>query len=90
MKLPTAWPRPVTLRRSGDGHDVLALRQYPSERELRWRAAFFLRQHFHLVHQPQILLEVLALKAGRVAAIVVRIKVVDAFDLPRQEPASEG
>src|SRR5437867_669370 len=72
-----------------DGDDVLALREHPGERELRGLAALARRERFEVAHEVEILLEVLALEAGREAAVVVGREVLEALDLPGQEAAPE-
>src|SRR3954453_4988732 len=63
--------------------------QYPGERELGGRAALLPRHRLDLAHEVEVFLKVLALETGRVAAVVVRVEVVRAFDLPGQEATAE-
>src|SRR3989475_10509698 len=72
-----------------DGDDVLALREHPGERELRGLAALARREPLEVAHEVEILLEVLALEAGREAAVVVGREVLEALDLPGQEAPPE-
>src|SRR2546426_425213 len=74
---------------AGDRYDILALRQQPGEGELRRSAALLPRDRFHPRHQVEVSLEVLPLKARVVAAPVVRGEVLEAADLPGEEPAPE-
>src|SRR2546427_10420066 len=74
---------------AGDRYDILALRQQPGEGELRRSAALLPRDRFHPRHQVEVSLEVLPLKARVVAAPVVRGEVLEAADLPGDEPAPE-
>src|SRR5262249_60401318 len=69
--------RPEVLREvlaalgSRDGHHVVALRHHPRERELTRSASLAARERTHLLDQLQVLLEILPLEAGGVAAEVV-------------------
>src|SRR5215212_1165915 len=56
---------------TGDRHDVLSLVQQPRQRELARLNALLLRYLPDSFDQLQVLLEVLALKAGGIAAVVV-------------------
>ena len=75
--------------RARDRDDVVALRQHPRERELRRGAAFLPRDLLHERHEVEVLLEVLALEARVVAAVVVGREIVDRAELPGQEAAAE-
>src|SRR2546427_6833319 len=74
---------------AGDRHDVLALRQQPGEGELRRGTALLPRDRLHPRHQVEVPREVLPLEARVVAAPVVRGEVLEAVDLPGEEPAPE-
>ena len=75
--------------RAGNGHDVLALREHPGQGELRRRAAFVARNGLDPFEQPEILVEILALKPRRLPAVVVLRQVRVRLEAPRQEAASE-
>ena len=71
-------------------HDVLALRQHPGQGQadsasLPDSAA----NCSHLLDQFKIALKVLALKARTVAPIIVRLKIIGAFDGARQESSAQ-
>src|SRR5262245_44373716 len=68
-------------------HDVLPLRQYPRQGKLARRAALGRCELLDLPDQVEVLLEVFALEAGRVAPVIVGRQVVECFELSRQEPA---
>src|SRR5437016_13426104 len=72
---------------AGDRYDILALRQQPGEGELRRSAALLPRDRFHPRHQVEVPLEVLPLEAPVVAPPVVRGAVLEAADLPGDDPA---
>ena len=66
---------------AGDGDDVIALCQDPGQRKLRGLAAFLAGDFFDAAHQVQILLEVFALEARGLAAVVVGGEVFEAAEL---------
>ena len=63
--------------------------EHPRQRELRRRDALRVRQLLDALHEVEVLLEVLSLEARRVAAVVVRLEVVDAAEASRQKAAAE-
>src|SRR6185312_1829263 len=73
--------------RAWDRDDVAALRQHPGERELR-RRAMLLFSHFGN-GEIEVLLEVPAQEARRIAAVVARIEILGRFDLSRKKAAAE-
>src|ERR1051325_148024 len=75
--------------RSGNRDDILALRQDPGERELRRGTLLFPRHRLHRVGERQIALEVLALKARIVAAVIVRREVLGLLEPAAQESAPQ-
>src|SRR5688500_17201397 len=75
--------------RSRDRNDVLALRQQPGERELRWRATLLAREVLDAAHQVEVLLEVLSLESGIDAAIVVRRQVLERPEAAGEKPATQ-
>ena len=75
--------------RARDGDDVVSLCQDPSQGELRRLAAFFFGEFFDFADQVEILLEVLSLKARRVAAVVVGGEIFEALELSGEESAAE-
>src|SRR5439155_20202875 len=67
-----------------------ALREDPGECELLGSAALLSRELLDVPDQREVLFEVRALEARGVAPPVVGSQVLEALDLPRQEPAPEG
>src|SRR5205085_10513490 len=79
-----------SMLRSRDRHNVLTLRHHPCERNLRRSAAFLRCQLFYVFDEFQILLKILALKARRVAAVIVCGKIINALKSSGQKPAPQG
>ena len=75
--------------RAGNGHDVLALREHPGQRELRRRAALLARNALDTFEQRQILVEILALETRRLPPVVVLRQVAGRLEAPGQEAAPE-
>src|SRR5919112_3805075 len=75
---------------TGDRHDVLSLVQQPRQRELARLNALLLRYFPDSFDQLQVLLKVLALEAGGIAAVVVLHHGLQAPDLPREESPAQG
>src|SRR5439155_8135522 len=71
--------------RARDRHEVLPLRQHPRQRQLARRTAPLPRDLFHPLHEVQVLLEVLALETGIVAAVLVGRQVCELLKAARQE-----
>src|SRR3954468_10852306 len=59
-------------------HDILALRRDPGQRELARAALLPPGDLLHPCDQVEVLLEILALEAGMIAAVVVGLEVLDA------------
>src|SRR5579862_2657878 len=76
--------------RTGDWNDVLALRQYPRQCQLRGLAALLACQFLNRMHEVEILLKIVALKSRRVAPVIVRWKIFETPELPGKKTASEG
>src|SRR3989441_9788256 len=74
---------------TGDGYDVLPLRQHPGQRELRRRTLLGARQLGDVGHQLQVPGEVLTLKSRIAAPPVVRGQVPIPPDLAREKAAPE-
>jgi hypothetical protein len=74
---------------TGDGDDVVVLRQHPRQRKLRRLAAFLLRDLLDFVYEVEILLEVFSLETGRESAVVVRGEIFEALELSGEKPAAE-
>src|SRR5579863_7661103 len=70
-------------------HNILSLRQHPSQSQLRGPAAFLFRYFLHPAHQIKILLEVIALESRRIATVIVGGEIIESFELPSQETASQ-
>ena len=79
----------LPLLRPGDRHDVLALRQHPRERELGRRALLPPRDLLDVRHQVEVLLEVVALEARGVPAVVVGREVVEGAEPAGEEAAAQ-
>jgi hypothetical protein len=74
---------------TGDGDDVVVLRQHPRQRKLRRLASFFVRDLLDSVYEVEILLKVLSLKARRESAVVIRGEIFEAPELAGEKPAAE-
>ena len=72
-----------------NGDDVVSLRHHPGESELRRLASFFDGEFVDLVNEVEILLEIFALEAGRVSAVIVGSEIFKALDLSGEESAAE-
>src|SRR5262249_59102730 len=72
-----------------NGHDVLPLRQYPAERQLRRGAAFLASELPHLVGEREVASEVLTLEARIRTAVVIRCEVVGVSDGTGEETTTE-
>jgi hypothetical protein len=75
--------------RAGNGHDVLALREHPGQRELRRSAPLLARESFDAIEQREVLVEILALEARRLPAVVVLRHVGARLEAPGQKAAPE-
>src|SRR5579859_6797938 len=73
---------------AGNRNDVAALRQHPSERELRRRHLLLARDLLNALHQVEVLLKIFRLEARVAAAPIVRLEIVERFDLARQKAAA--
>ena len=71
------------------GHDVFALRQHPRECELGRFASLLRRQLLNTFYQFKIFLEILALKAGGAAALIVWRQIVELLYLARKKTTSQ-
>jgi hypothetical protein len=56
---------------AGDGHDILALGQHPSQSQLRRFATFFRGDLFDTADKIQIAFEILALEARMIATPIL-------------------
>src|SRR3954471_10316527 len=74
---------------AGDGHDIVALRQYPRDRQLRGSHTFASRDLFDAVDEVEIAFEVFALEARRLAAVIGRFEVVDRLETSGEEAAAD-
>src|SRR3954464_13335501 len=72
-----------------DRNDIVALRQYPGQSELRGADALRLGHRLDLVDEGDVPVEILAGEARVEAAEIVFRKVARALDLPGEEAASE-
>src|SRR5579871_5009193 len=75
--------------RSRDWNNVVALRQHPSERQLRRRAAFCRCHLFHAIDQRQIFREIRALTTWGSTPKVIGREIFELLYLPREEAAAE-
>ena len=75
--------------RAGDRHDIVALRQSPRQSELSGRAFFLDGEFLHFMDEVEIFLEVLSLKARRVATVIVSGEIFVALELSRKKSAAE-
>ena len=67
--------------RTRDGHNILSAGQKPGKGQLGRRTALSGGQLTDLLHEVNVLLEVVSLEAGRPAAVIIFPKVFEAFDL---------
>src|SRR5579863_7293082 len=72
-----------------DGHDVLALRHYPRQRNLRGGSGFGIRQSFNVPYQIKILIEVIARKSRVKPPEVVLRDVLGPLEFASQEAAPQ-
>ena len=61
----------------------------PCKRELAGRAFLFIGDGFDTADKIEVLLEVFALEARRIPAVIVRRKILEAFDLAGEKAAAK-
>ncbi len=72
-----------------DRHDVVTLCQHPRQRELRRRALVLLCDFLDSRDQPEIVSEVLSLKARVLSPEIVLRQIIDLLDLSSKKSATE-
>src|SRR3954466_3230514 len=73
-----------------NGHDIVALRQHPRERQLSCCCVLFFRDLLNPGYQVQVSLEILSLEPRRLPPVIVGGEIVEALKLAGQESASQG
>src|SRR5260221_14793787 len=74
---------------SGNGDDVLALRQEPGQSQMAWGALFFLGDFFHGAYQCQVLLKIFSWESRRISPLVVWTKIFKSFYFSGQEATAQ-
>src|SRR5579871_984869 len=75
--------------RARNGDNIVPLRQHPGQRQLRRLAAFLQSNLFDPGDEFQILLEVLALETGIVAAEIVLRQILELLELPGEKSSPQ-
>src|SRR6266480_3303394 len=74
---------------AGNWHDVVALCQHPSERNLRRRTLLFTGDRDNSLDQIEIALKIFALKSRRRAPIIIVRQILRLFDFASQKSAAK-